>query len=192
MANTPIPANNMSGPAKQPPAMPADLQALAKSINGHMHAMSVSAQDSLVSAFHAGADLNKAKAAVPHGNWAQWLEANCELSERTAVRYMRLADNRKMVEEEMKSNSATVADFTLRQAEKLITKPRAIGAVGTKPSTISELIPTGGATNDAFGAITSVQEKLFTTLGNLRRNDEAKAREAATAIVKRLKELQYI
>jgi hypothetical protein len=78
-------------------------------------------RNSVICAFEAGELLKRAKAKVPHGEWKQWLKANCELKERTAQRYMRLAENRKAIEEKLKDKNATVADLTVRLAERLIT-----------------------------------------------------------------------
>jgi hypothetical protein len=39
----------------------------------------------------AGEMLNEAKTQVPHGSWSRWLQKNFELSQRVAIRYMRLA-----------------------------------------------------------------------------------------------------
>jgi len=45
----------------------------------------------VVYAARCGEKLIKAKAAVGHGQWIPWLEANCRVSRRQASRYMRLA-----------------------------------------------------------------------------------------------------
>jgi hypothetical protein len=42
----------------------------------------------------AGELLIEAKAQLRHGQWLPWLQDNCNLSERTAQLYMRLAKNR--------------------------------------------------------------------------------------------------
>jgi len=42
-------------------------------------------------ALSAGHALVEAKALVAHGEWAEWLAANAQFSERTARRYMTLA-----------------------------------------------------------------------------------------------------
>lgn len=39
----------------------------------------------------AGEMLNEAKGQVPRGSWSRWLKKNFELSQNTAIRYMRLA-----------------------------------------------------------------------------------------------------
>jgi hypothetical protein len=51
----------------------------------------------------AGAMLNEAKEQVPYGSWSRWLTKNFELSQNTAIRYMRLA--RKAETEDLKFTS---------------------------------------------------------------------------------------
>jgi DUF3102 family protein len=77
-------------------------------------------QNALLRAFEAGTLLIQAKAKYGHGVWGAWLNANCELSERTAQRYMKLAEGRPKLEQIMKSKNATMADLTLAEAERLL------------------------------------------------------------------------
>jgi hypothetical protein len=50
-----------------------------------------------------GKALNQAKGQVPHGAWLPWLKEYCpEVSERTAQRYMRLAERELILREKMK------------------------------------------------------------------------------------------
>ena len=53
---------------------------------------------------------------MQHGEWLPWLREHCEIPERTAQLYMRLASRRPQLEE-----SATVADLTVRRAVALLT-----------------------------------------------------------------------
>jgi hypothetical protein len=69
-------------------------------------------------ALQAGELLLQAKTLVPHGAWLSWLELSCELSERTAQGYMRLA--RRQVED---PNPQRVADLTIRGALKALSRP---------------------------------------------------------------------
>ena len=78
-------------------------------------------QNVLARAFEAGTLLIQAKAKYgQHGVWKSWLNANCELSERTAQRYMKLAEGRPKLEQITKKKSATMADLTLAEAERLL------------------------------------------------------------------------
>ena len=78
-------------------------------------------QNALARAFEAGTLLIQAKAKYgQHGVWKSWLNANCELSERTAQRYMKLAVGLPKLEQIMKDKNATMADLTLAEAERLL------------------------------------------------------------------------
>jgi len=72
-------------------------------------------------AMAAGDLLIEAKEQLVHGQWGPWLEDNCEMSARTARRYMYLASNRDAIEAKM----ATVANLnlTVRGAVKLLAAP---------------------------------------------------------------------
>ncbi len=63
------------------------LDILAAKIREHHKAVGAA----IVHAIKAGQLLLEAKRKVGHGNWLPWLEANCEMSERTAQNYMRIA-----------------------------------------------------------------------------------------------------
>ena len=64
---------------------------LAAQINdAHRHATQA-AQAAVEHAINAGNLLLQAKAHVKHGAWLTWMKENCEVSERTAQAYMRLA-----------------------------------------------------------------------------------------------------
>jgi hypothetical protein len=146
----------------------------------------------IIRAFDAGELLSKAKAAVPHGKWAQWLEDNCKLPERTAQRYMRLHDNRKEIEEGLKLKSAAVADLTLRQAEQLITAPGSKSAAGSTSAQTS----TGPAkligSNDPESAVRSHEDKYFSALQTLKRNDHDKAKAVVNAFRRRLHDAELM
>src|SRR5262249_24189032 len=50
---------------------------------------STSPQVGISRAIKAGELLKEAKAKLPHGEWLSWLKKQCELSQRTAQRYMK-------------------------------------------------------------------------------------------------------
>jgi Protein of unknown function (DUF3102) len=87
-------------------------------------------QTALVRAFEAGELLIQAqKQYGQHGLWKSWLNANCELSERTAQLYMQLAEGRTKIEAELaKKDGATVADLSLRGALDLLKSSSRSGA----------------------------------------------------------------
>jgi hypothetical protein len=105
---------------------PAELSApeLAQRINDQLkeiqeHAKRVK-QTVLRQAVSLGELLLQAKAKVGHGKFKQWLDDNCELSERSAQRYMALKEQWPKIEAWLKEKSATVADLSLRKAEQII------------------------------------------------------------------------
>ena len=63
-------------------------------------------------AIECGRLLVEAKASVPHGEWLPWLCENTKVSERTARRWMRFAEN----SETLPAKPATVAE--LRSCEE--------------------------------------------------------------------------
>ncbi len=63
-------------------------------------------------AIDAGRMLTEAKALLKHGQWLPWLKDHCQLSERTAQLYMRVA--------KLGLKSETVADLGLRAAAKVV------------------------------------------------------------------------
>src|SRR5215471_5792355 len=54
-------------------------------------------------AMQAGEWLKEAKDKLDHGQWQDWLEKNCDLKERTAQRYMKLADNKVKLMEKVRT-----------------------------------------------------------------------------------------
>jgi hypothetical protein len=110
--------------AKLPPASPeTELASLADQIKAAYAAIGEACKDVVNRAIVMGDLLNQAKQRVGHGNWAGWLQDNCSLSERTAQRYMNIADNKQKIAEHIRSQeskSATMASLTLSQVAGLI------------------------------------------------------------------------
>jgi len=90
---------------------------LATRIKAHHAAVKDAARNVVEKAIAAGTLLKEAKDKVGHGKWLPWLEANCELSERTAENYMRLANNRHKLDA---LKSAANANLTLARALRAI------------------------------------------------------------------------
>lgn len=67
----------------------------------------------------AGVLLVEAKSRTAHGEWCAWLEVNCEMSERTARAYMRVARAHRNLGS---VNRQRVADSSFRGALKLLSK----------------------------------------------------------------------
>jgi Protein of unknown function (DUF3102) len=110
------------------------------------------ARNVVAKAISAGHLLKEAKAKLPHGQFLPWLSEHCELSERTAHRYMQLATNARRIEAALNGKSATMATLSLNKAMRLIeSKPDADGGLAaaskyartqeTLINTLEELLP---------------------------------------------------
>lgn len=95
-----------------------NLPDLALQINQHHEAAQRNAQKAIERAFQCGEALAQAKAQVKHGEWLTWLQANTIISERTARKYMMVANNRAALE------NGTEADLTVNGALRALAKPR--------------------------------------------------------------------
>jgi hypothetical protein len=63
--------------------------------------------------------LLEAKEQVQHGQWTQWIQEHCEISDRTARLYMQLAENRATLEA-----SENAANLTLNAAVRMLAAPK--------------------------------------------------------------------
>ena len=90
---------------------------LAARINAAHDAVAAAFLSVVERAIIVGALLQQAKDQVPHGEWLPWLKTHCpRITERTAQRYMSLAEHRA----ELESKAPCLADLTLTSAEALI------------------------------------------------------------------------
>jgi hypothetical protein len=102
---------------------PDNFAALALQINAAYADAEAASATAVDRAIRCGELLLEAKRQLPHGEWLPWLARNCpKISERSAQRYMRLAEHADMV----RDKSARMADLTLEAAGNLI--PRKNGA----------------------------------------------------------------
>ena len=115
------------------------------------HSAVIEAKKNIVrKAIEVGGWLKQAKDSpeMKHGQWLPWLKANCpEISERTAQRYMELADNKEPLEEALKLKSAAMADLTLAGAVELLKSPELeaitpLLAKSKQPKTTTNTTPT--------------------------------------------------
>ena len=77
-------------------------------------------------AMTAGDALKEAKSKVGHGKWLAWLEENCpDISNRTAERYMKLAEGQAKLWKKLqdKAKFDTMSDLTINEALRLIDEP---------------------------------------------------------------------
>jgi hypothetical protein len=93
------------------------LNGLATGIREKHQAALDAAANAVSLAREAGELLIQAKVQVAHGQWAQWLKANVQFSERTAQGYMRLVRELPKLDDE---KAQRVAVMPLRQALKAI------------------------------------------------------------------------
>lgn len=97
-----------------------DLPRLASVINISHEKAQFSAQQAMDYALTCGDALNTAKGEVEHGQWLPWLNENTAISERTARRYMKVANNREQIE----LKTATVTDLSVRGALEMLSTPK--------------------------------------------------------------------
>jgi hypothetical protein len=121
-------------PAVRP--SPADL---AKRINEKYSEMVSTFRTGVQRAIEIGELLEQAKDRVGHGNFEVWLSTNCQLSFSTARRYMKLAEQRKQIEEQLKletqsGKSVKLTDLNLTSARRLLAAPKQ-GRGSEKPTT---------------------------------------------------------
>jgi hypothetical protein len=133
-------------------------------------------QTVLKQAVDLGALLLQAKAKVPHGRFGKWLEKNCDLSERSAQRYMALKEQWPLFETWLKDNSATVADLSLRQAQKIIAPQP------TPDPTPQPTLPASTHTSDGYDKLA---EELIGSL------EKMKAEEAEAAAQNTIRDLVH-
>lgn len=94
------------------------LPELAYEINREHQLCSDAMGDAVQHAIRVGELLIEAKAKCQHGEWLGWVEANCNFTDRTAQRYMRIAWRR----EEVESNATRVSH--LQDAIDLLAEPK--------------------------------------------------------------------
>jgi len=95
------------------------LTELANRIRGYHETVRQILKSAVEHAMATGDLLIEAKAQLDHGQWSPWLREHCEMSERTARLYMRLAKNREAIEA-----YEDVANLTLNAAVRLLASPK--------------------------------------------------------------------
>jgi hypothetical protein len=134
-------AEKLPAPASAPPELlgrePSTLAELGPRIRSSHERLVSGAREIVLRAIEIGKDLMKAQALGGYGKWGKWLEENCALNERTALRYMEIAKGEATLR--AKVTSDTMSELTLKKAKQLITAGEA-GAgtnsgTGTSPRT---------------------------------------------------------
>src|SRR5262249_35839175 len=119
-------------------------------LTAHQEAVTIGKR-SLDAAIKCGELLLKAKEAVGHGDWSEWLEKNChDTKPRTARTYMQLADpeNKEKLDDAKRSRGADLGVGAARaalakpktEAEKAQAKVKAKAAKATRDAAIKETI----------------------------------------------------
>jgi hypothetical protein len=158
----PIPVNYRR-PEPKAEAAPL-LDDLAQRIKTEHHEIMGAKRNIVERAMKAGDLLLQAKAKAGHGNWLNWLKANCVgISERTANVYMKLAEGRAKIEEKLKS--AATADLTINEALRSLVEevPEAsdtsTGGAGVSGSTGGESKTTGTGNSSTVTVTGSAKPK---------------------------------
>src|SRR6516225_11751853 len=96
-------------PAVAAPVAPADMSVpdLAKAINEKYSQIVSSLRTTFIRAVEIGELLEQAKDRVGHGNFEAWLVSHYQMSFSTARRYMKLAEDRPKIEEQLKLETAS-------------------------------------------------------------------------------------
>lgn len=152
---------------------PLSLSDLAASIKSEHAAIMESTRNIVGRAIKIGQDLLKAKDQVGHGKFLKWVKDNCDLTDKTAERYMKLAGNHA----KLKDKIETISNLTLKEAERLIDGEGGSGG--------------GGSTSTPFDRFDKAWTKLdlptqqafveanYTDLAKLMKEVERKSKAAA-------------
>ena len=125
---------NTNQPDKAKIIIPAELGAeLDKAKAAHKEVMKALGKG-CEAAMEAGEALNRIKAAVPHGQFMDYVEDVCDIPGRTARRYMWLADQKSLLEQRLGGKMANLATLTQTEVVRMIgslkggkqAKPRAV------------------------------------------------------------------
>jgi hypothetical protein len=101
-----------------PPA--ANLDDLAREVRDAHQTVGVALGNALIAAMRAGDALIAARQHVPEGKWTQWVEDHCEISERTARAYIRVAQARP----ELEDRQRVAGPLSFRAALEYLREPR--------------------------------------------------------------------
>jgi len=156
-------------PAVPQPISKMSEEELAKSIKEKHSMMLTSFRSSVTHAMDVGDLLTEAKKRVGHGKFEAWCATHCQLSPRTARRYMGMAKDRAKIEAQLAAKTANLADLN---AQRLLTDQSGGGDSG------------GGGNNGGggrgqqtpAGEYDQLEEKLIDKLKEL---DPSEARDHA-------------
>jgi hypothetical protein len=156
----PIPVTSVA-PAAPAPSSPVSITDLARIINDKVAQMVAAARTSFTRAIEVGELLKQAKDRVGHGNFEAWVNDHCSFSYRSARRYMKLADDRPKLEEQLRveapAKMATVANLNLASAQRLLAPPPAQRGPGPSKPPTTEKYKT--IENDLIACLKDLREK---------------------------------
>ena len=93
---------------------PTDLATLANEINDLHERATEAARTAVEHARECGEILNQAKDQIGHGGFLDWLEANCRVKPRQALKFMKLAREWPTIEGKCASNAHLPIEKALR------------------------------------------------------------------------------
>jgi hypothetical protein len=177
------------------------LDDLVTKIKAEFTAMKEAARNVVRRAIAVGEYLNQAKAKVEHGKWGQWLKDNFGMTDRSAQRYMKLADNKQRIEDHIRKTD-TVSDLSFNKAMGLI-KSSSEGSGksdGKRNGSGSGANPEAdSASNDEEEPITAkadvvgnLTEELVVALKAWKKEEPVRAIETASNLVRRLRDADLI
>lgn len=111
------------------------LDDLASKIRSEHDAVQRAVETATGHAIRCGQLLTEAKDGLAHGQWLPWLQEHCEVSERTAQAYMRLALKHGALDTE---KAQRVADLPVREAMKAIADERAGNLMPPSPGSFED------------------------------------------------------
>ena len=115
------PAGGVQERVKMPlPTPPDDLSKLAQRIRSAHADCEASLQAGLNYALECGRYLIEAKSKVPYGEWIAWVRTECEMSEKLAQRYMRVATHWPKIADD--ADGTRVSHLSFRQVLELIAR----------------------------------------------------------------------
>jgi hypothetical protein len=169
---TSVPANTTTTTSSSTPPT-ATNQEMADHIKTAHAAVLEATRNVVLRAIAVGELLNNMKEKVGHGTWNSWRKTYCpDIPERTAQRYMELAENKPKLEAILQTKSAKLANLTISEALQLIKSGDSSSGSGS----------TGGSRN-ASDTYDKAETKLITKLKTLAL---AEAEAAAKATIDKL------
>jgi Protein of unknown function (DUF3102) len=124
-----------------------------RQINAAHDAVVNAARDALQNAIRAGELLAAVKDGQDHGDWETWLSNSCpNISARTARLYMLLSRNEDKLTAAAEQNGNTVADLSVREAQKLLAKPQTEEQKAARAAALAKKKAEAAKTNKSAGS----------------------------------------